>query len=146
MVHIPYRGAAPALLDLIGGQTQAMFPSLAGATPHLRSGRLRALAVTGNKRHPNFPDIPTLAESGLKGFDAEQWYGVVAPMGTPAPIIQTLNQAMAAVLTQADFKAKLSAEAIEPAPMAVSQFASYVQADLSRWQKLAKERNIRLDD
>ena len=88
MVHIPYRGIAPAFTDLIGGQTQAMFPGLAAAVPHIRSGRVRPLAVTGLARHPQFKDLPTLDESGFKGFDAQQWYGVVGPAGMPAAVVQ----------------------------------------------------------
>ena len=92
MVHIPYRGIAPAFTDLMGGQTQAMFPGLAAAVPHIRSGRVRPLAVTGLKRHPQFKDVPTLDESGFKGFDAQQWYGVVGPAGMPAPIVRCVRE------------------------------------------------------
>jgi len=92
MVHIPYRGVAPAFTDLIGGQTQAMFPGLAAAMPHIRSGRVRPLAVTGLQRHPQLKDLPTLDESGFKGFDAQQWYGVVGPAGMPVPIVEQLNE------------------------------------------------------
>ncbi|MES2954587.1 MAG: tripartite tricarboxylate transporter substrate binding protein, partial [Pseudomonadota bacterium] len=98
MVHIPYRGIAPAFTDLIGGQTQAMFPGLAAAVPHIRSGRVRPLAVTGLQRHPQFKDLPTLDESGFKGFDAQQWYGVVGPAGMPASIVKQLNDTLATVL------------------------------------------------
>jgi hypothetical protein len=145
MVHIPYRGIAPAITDLIGGQTQMMFPGLAAALPHIRSGRIRALAVTGNKRHPQVKDIPTLEESGLKGFDAQQWYGVVGPANMPAAIVKTLNDAMLNVLAQPDFKEKLSSEAVELMPMKPAEFAAYMKADLARWTQLAKARNIQLD-
>jgi tripartite-type tricarboxylate transporter receptor subunit TctC len=145
MVHIPYRGIAPAITDLIGGQTQMMFPGLAAALPHIRSGRIRALAVTGTKRHPQVKDIPTLEESGLKGFDAQQWYGVVGPANMPAAIVKTLNDAMLNVLAQPDFKEKLSSEAVELMPMKPAEFAAYMKADLARWTQLAKARNIQLD-
>ena len=107
MVHIPYRGIAPAFTDLMGGQTQAMFPGLAAAVPHIRSGRVRPLAVTGLKRHPQFKDLPTLDESGFKGFDAQQWYGVVGPAGMPAPIVRQLNESLALVLRAPDLREKL---------------------------------------
>ena len=94
MVHIPYRGIAPAFTDLIGGQTQAMFPGLAAALPHIRSGRVRPLAVTGLARHSLFKDLPTLDESGFKGFDAQQWYGVMGPANMPGPIVKTLNESL----------------------------------------------------
>ena len=144
MVHIPYRGVAPAFTDLIGGQTQAMFPGLAAAVPHIRSGRVRPLAVTGLTRHPQFKDLPTLDESGFKGFDAQQWYGVVGPAGMPAPIVKQLNESLATVLKAPDLREKLAVEAIEPLVMSPEQFAAFIQTDIARWTKLAKERKIEL--
>ena len=145
MVHIPYRGIAPAFTDLMGGQTQAMFPGLAAAVPHIRSGRVRPLAVTGLKRHPQFKDLPTLDESGFKGFDAQQWYGVVGPAGMPAPIVKQLNESLALVLRAPDLREKLSVEAIEPIVMSPEEFAAFIKSDIARWTKLAKERKIELD-
>ena len=145
MLHIPYRGIAPAFTDLISGQTQAMFPSLAGGLPHIRSGRIRALAVTGTQRHPLIKDVPTFDEAGLKGFDAQQWYGVMGPAGMAPGLVKQLNEALVSVLNQSDFKDKLSSEAVELKPMSADAFAAYVKADIARWSKLAKERNIRLD-
>jgi len=145
MVHIPYRGIAPAFTDLMGGQTQAMFPGLAAAVPHIRSGRVRPLAVTGAQRHPQFKDVPTLEEAGFKGFDAQQWYGVVGPAGIPAPIVKQLNDSLATVLRAPDLRDKLSVEAIEPLVMSPEQFAAYIKADIARWTALAKERKIQLD-
>jgi len=98
IVHLPYRGIAPAINDLLGGQTQAMFPGLAAALPHLRSGRMRALAVTGKQRSPQLKDAPTMEELGFKGFDAMQWYGSVGPAGLPAEIVRRLNETQVAVL------------------------------------------------
>lgn len=145
MVHIPYRGIAPATTNLIAGQTQAMFPGLAAALPHIRGGRVRALAVTGNQRHPALKDVPTMEEAGLKGFDAQQWYGVVGPAGMPAPIVKQINDAIAQVLAQPDFRDKLSAEAVELTPMTPNQFLEYMKRDLARWTDLARERKINLD-
>ena len=145
MVHIPYRGIAPAFTDLMGGQTQTMFPGLAAAVPHIRSGRVRPLAVTGLKRHPQFKDVPTLDESGFKGFDAQQWYGVVGPAGIPAPIVRQLNESLATVLRASDMREKLSVEAIEPMVMSPDEFAAFIKADIARWTQLAKDRNIVLD-
>ena len=145
MVHIPYRGIAPAFTDLMGGQTQALFPGLAAAVPHIRSGRVRPLAVTGLKRHPQFKDLPTLDESGFKGFDAQQWYGVVGPAGLPAPIVNLLNESLAVVLRAPDLRDKLSVEAIEPMVMQPEQFAAFIKADIDRWTQLAKDRNIALE-
>lgn len=145
MVHIPYRGIAPAFTDLIGGQTQAMFPGLAAAVPHIRSGRVRPLAVTGRQRHPQFKDVPTLDESGFKGFDAQQWYGVVGPAGMPAPIVRQLNETLATVLRAPDLREKLSVEAVEPIVMTPEQFGEFMRADIDRWTKLARDRGIQLD-
>lgn len=145
ITHVPYRGIAPAFTDLIAGQTQAMFPGLAAALPHIRSGRARALAVTGPQRHPQLKDTPTLEELGLKGFDAVQWYGVVGPAGMPAPIVKTLNDTLTTVLNAPDLRDKLSVEAIEPQPMTPDAFAQYIRTDLERWSRLAKARQIQLD-
>ena len=146
MVHLPYRGIAPAFNDLLGGQTQAMFPGLAAALPHIRSGRVRALAVTGAARHPVLKDVPTLIESGYKGFDAIQWYGVVGPAGLPAPVLATLNETLNKVLTGPDLRDRLAAEAVEPMPMSPDAFGKYIRADIARWTAIARERKIDLDN
>jgi tripartite-type tricarboxylate transporter receptor subunit TctC len=146
MVHIPYRGIAPAFTDLMGGQTQAMFPGLAAAVPHIRSGRVRPLAVTGLKRHPQFKDLPTLDESGFKGFDAQQWYGVVGPAGMPVAIVKLLNDTLGTVLRAADLRDKLSVEAVEPMIMTPQQFGQFIVADIARWTQLAHARGIQLDN
>ena len=144
-VHIPYRGVAPAFNDLLGGQTQAMFPGLAAALPHIRSGRVRPLAVTGKARHPLLKDVPTMVEAGFKGFDALQWYGVVGPAGLPTVVLKTLNDTLNSVLTAADLRDKLSAEAVEPSPMTPDAFAQFIREDIARWTKLARDRKIDLD-
>ena len=145
MVHLPYRGIAPAFTDLLGFQTQAMFPGLAAALPHIRSGRVRVLAVTGTARHPLLKDTPTMVEAGFKGFDAQQWYGVVGPAGLPASVLKTLNESLNAVLTGGDLRERLSAEAVEPIPMTPAAFSSFIRADIARWTALARERKIDLD-
>jgi tripartite-type tricarboxylate transporter receptor subunit TctC len=146
MLHIPYRGIAPAFNDLLGGQTQAMFPGLAAALPHLRSGRVRALAVTGRVRSAQLADVPTLEESGLKGFDAMQWYGSVGPAGIPADVVRHLNETQVAVLKDPELRERLSIEAVEPMPMTPEQFGAFIRAEIQRWTALAKARNIRLDE
>jgi tripartite-type tricarboxylate transporter receptor subunit TctC len=122
-----------------------MFPGLAAALPHLKGGRMRAIAVTGSQRHPVIKDVPTLEEAGLKGFEAQQWYGVVGPAGMPSTVVKTLNDALAKVLAQPDFKEKLSAEAVELLPMTPEAFGAFMRADIARWTKVAQERNIRLE-
>jgi tripartite-type tricarboxylate transporter receptor subunit TctC len=146
MVHIPYRGIAPAINDLLGGQTQAMFPGLAAALPHLRSGRMRALAVTGKQRSSQLKDVPTMDEVGFKGFDAMQWYGSVGPAGMAADIVRRLNETQVAVLKAPDLAEKLASEAVEPWPMTPEQFGQYIRTEIARWTALAKARNIQLDE
>ena len=146
MLHIPYRGIAPAFTDLLGGQTQAMFPGLAAALPHLRSGRVRALAVTGRARSAQLKDVPTLEESGFKGFDAMQWYGSVGPAGLAEDIVKRLNETQVAVLRDPDLRERLSVEAVEPMPMTPEQFGQFMRDDIQRWSALAKAKNIHLDE
>jgi len=145
MVHIPYRGIAPAFTDLVGGRTQAMFPGLAAALPYIRAGRIRPLAVTGLTRSAQIKDVPTLDELGFKGFDAMQWYGSVGPAGMPGDIVKQLNAALETVLKSHDLRDKLAVEAVEPMPMSPEQFGQYIRNEITRWTALAKERNIRLD-
>ena len=145
MVHIPYRGIAPAFTDLVGGRTQAMFPGLAAALPYIRAGRIRPLAVTGLTRSAQIKDVPTLDELGFKGFDAMQWYGSVGPAGMPADIVKQLNEALNTVLKSHDLRDKLAVEAVEPMPMSPEQFGQYIRKEITRWTALAKERGIRLD-
>jgi tripartite-type tricarboxylate transporter receptor subunit TctC len=145
MVHIPYRGIAPAITDVIGGQTQAMFPGLAAALPHIRSGRLRPLAVTGRHRAEQLKEIPTLEELGLKNFDAMQWYGVVGPANMPREVVSRLNISLAQVLSAADLRDKLSGEAIEPQAMSPEAFGKYIQADVARWTALVKAQNLQIE-
>ena len=145
LTHVPYRGIAPAFTDLIGGQTQAMFPGLAAALPHVESGRARILAITGNVRSPRVKDVPTLDELGYKGFDSVQWYGVVGPAGIPAPVVRLLNDTLNQTLRAPDLREKLSVEAVEPMPMTSEQFADYIRHDIQRWSTLAQQRNIHLD-
>ena len=146
VVHVPYRGIAPAINDLLGGQTQAMFPGLAAALPHLRSGRMRALAVTGKQRSPQLKDVPTMEEVGFKGFDAMQWYGSVGPAGLPAEVVRRLNETQVAVMKTPDLAEKLAGEAVEPWPMTPEEFGQYIRAEIARWTALAKARNIQLDE
>jgi tripartite-type tricarboxylate transporter receptor subunit TctC len=145
MTHVPYKGIAPAFNDFLGGQTQAMFPGLAAALPYTRSNRAKPIAVTGKARHPVLPEVPTLEEAGLAGFDAMQWYGVVGPARIPADIVTLLNTTLATVLNAPDLADKLSGEAVQPMPMSPTQFGEFIRDDIARWTKLAKERNIRLE-
>ena len=146
IVHVPYRGIGPAITDILGGQTQALFPGLAAALPHIKAGKMKPLAVTGIRRHPLLPDVPTFEESGYKGFDGVQWYGIVGPANLPAPIVTQLNTEINKLLAQPELRERLSGEALEPMPMSADAFGRYIRDDIARWTKLARERNIAIVD
>jgi tripartite-type tricarboxylate transporter receptor subunit TctC len=144
--HVAYRGISPAITDILGGQTQALFPGLAAALPHIKADKMRPLAVTGGKRHPLLPDVPTFEELGHKGFDGVQWYGIVGPANLPPAIVATLNKAINDALSDPALRERLSGEALEPMPMTPEQFGAYMRGDIAKWTKVAKERNIQLTD
>jgi tripartite-type tricarboxylate transporter receptor subunit TctC len=146
IVHVPYRGIGPAITDILGGQTQALFPGLAAALPHIKAGKMKPLAVTGTKRHPLLPDVPTFEELGYKGFDGVQWYGIVGPANIPPPIVKRLNEEINKLLANPDLRERLSSEALEPMPMSPEQFGQYMRDDIDKWSRLAKARNIQLND
>jgi len=145
-VYAHYRGIGPALTDMLGGQIQVLMPGLAAALPHIRAGKIRPLAVTGFERHPLIPGVPTFEESGFKGFDGVQWYGIVGPAKLPQEITQRLNAEINKALASPALRQRLSGEAIDPMPMTPEQFASFIRADIARWSALARERGISLDD
>jgi len=145
-VYGHYRGIGPALADLIGGQIQVLMPGLAAALPHIRSGRIRPIAITGLKRHPLQPNLPTFEEEGFPGFDAVQWYGIVGPARLPAQVTSKLNAEINKAIAAPALQQRLASEAIDPMPMSSEQFAAFIQADIARYRKLARERNISLDD
>ena len=144
-VHVPYRGIAPAFTDLMGGQTQAMFPSLFAALPYITTNKMRALAVTGNKRNPVAPNIPTFKELGYEGFDGQQWYGLIGPAKLPEPIVTKLNTELNKILSSPEFFDKFSSEAFIPMPTTPQQFGTYMKDDIARWAKLVKDRNIEIE-
>lgn len=145
MVHVPYRGGSPMMADLLGGQVQAALPSLSTALPHIRSGRVRALAVTSLKRNPALPDVPTLEELGLKGFSAVQWYGVHGSAGIPRPIVQRLNEEINRQISAPELNERLSHEAINLMPMTPEQFGQYVRSDQAQWAQVVKARKLSMD-
>ncbi len=145
MVHVPYRGIGPAYTDLLAGQTQAMLPTLYAAIPYLKSNRVRALAVTGQKRSSAEPNIPTFKELGFNGFDGQQWYGVVGPANMPEPIVAKLNTELNKVLASSEFSQEMTSEAMTLMPMTPTQFTNYIKEDIARWAKVAKERHIEIE-
>ena len=146
VTHIAYRGIGPAFTDILGGRTQAMLPGLAAALPHIKAGKLKPLAVTGTRRHPLLPDVPTFEESGYPGFDGVQWYGIVGPANLPPAIVQRLNDEINKALASPELRERLSGEALEPMPMTPVEFGRYMQNDIAKWTKLAKERDIHLTE
>jgi len=145
MVHVPYRGIGPAFTDLLGGQTDAMLPTLFASIPYIKTDRIRALAVTGQKRSPAEPSIPTFKELGYSGFDGQQWYGISGPANLPAPVVAKINSELNKVLSSHEFSEKMSNEALTLMPMTPQQFGAYIKDDIARWTKVAKERHIELD-
>ena len=145
IVHVPYKGNAQAMTDLMAGQESLSFPTGPSAMPHVRAKRLRALGVTGAKRAVGLPDIPTIAESGLPGYHASAWYGVLAPAGTPAAIVAKLQSEIHVALRASDIVDKLSAQGLEPAPDTAEEFARFIVAELAKWNKVIAAAGIKVE-
>jgi tripartite-type tricarboxylate transporter receptor subunit TctC len=145
-VVVHYRGIGPAINDFRAGQTMMMMPGLAAALPHIKAQKMRPIAVTGLKRHPLLPEVRTIEESGFKGFDGVQWYGIVGPAKLPGEITSRLSAEINKALASRTLQERLSAEAIEPMPMSPEQFARFIESEITRWGALAKERKIQLDE
>ncbi len=145
MVHVPYRGSGPALIDLIGGQVQIGVPSAPASMPHVRSGKLKALAVTTVERSPLVPELPSVAESGVAGFSIDSWYGFVAPTGTPAPIIRKLNAEIVKILKKPTVSSYLAKEGAVPMGSSPTELAATMQAELTKWEKVILSANIKFE-
>ena len=144
-LHIPYRGTAPSVTDLIAGQVDATFTGAPAVLPHVRSGRLRALAVSSPQRIAALPDVPTVAESGYPGFEADQWYGVVAPSGTPAAVVARLNAEINKALALPDVAQQLAVEGAAPTPTTPQAFGQLIASEIPRWAEVVKAGNVRAD-
>jgi tripartite-type tricarboxylate transporter receptor subunit TctC len=145
MVHIPYKGSGPAIQDVIGGQVPMMFDTSVVAGPHIESGRLRALAVTSSKRAAVFPGVPTMAESGVPGYDVVSWQAVFAPAGTPKPIVDRLHAEIAKILKEPDVQERLAKLGLDPSGMAPAELAAFQKAEIDKWAKVIKAANIKID-
>lgn len=143
--HIPYKGAAPAMNDLLGGQVKLGFPSLPPATPHVRAGRLKAIAVTGLKRSAALADVPTVAESGYAGFSVDNMYGVLATAGTPKSVVDRLNSEFLRILRATDIHERLASQGYDPVGNSPEEFGRYLQAEVSKWAKVIKAAGLRAD-
>ena len=139
LVHVPYKGAGPALADLLGGQVQAMCTSLAGLINFIKSGRVRALGVTTAKRNPQLPEVPTIVESGVPGYEVTIWYAVFAPVATPKAIVQKLNAEMVKALNAPEMKERMALQGMDPAPSTPAELAAFVKAETVKWAKAAKD-------
>ena len=138
MTHVPYKGGGPAMIDLVGGQVQLVFATAASAVPQIKGGKIKGLAVTTAKRSALMPNLPTIAEAGLPGFDANNWYGVLAPAKTPRPIILRLNSEIAKVLAMPDVKNFLFNQGLDPAAGTPEQFGAYIKSEMTKWAKVVK--------
>ena len=145
MTHIPYKGGAPAMIDLVGGQVQVIFATVSTAISSIQGGKVRALGMTGNQRYESLPEVPTIAEAGLVGFDVNGWYGLYAPAGTPKDIITRLNAEVVRILAMPDVKARLLDAGIIATSSSPEAFAAYAQAETTRWAKVVKDANIKTE-
>jgi len=144
-VHVPYKGGGPAMVDLMGGHVQYQLGSLIQTTPHIRSGKLKALATGGSKRNPILPDVPTVSEAGVPGYEANNWWGIAAPAGTPPAIIEKLNSAVAASLNAERLRKAFAAEGAEVLQMTPAEFSRFVADETAKWGKVVKEADIKLN-
>ncbi|HZN26850.1 MAG TPA: tripartite tricarboxylate transporter substrate binding protein [Burkholderiales bacterium] len=145
IVHVPYKGSGPAVVDLLAGHVSMNFDTMPPVLPHIKSGRMRALALTTPKRSPQLPDVPTMMEVGLKGFDMTNWYGMMAPAKTPRDIVVKLNGEVNRIVRLPDAKAKLEEAGTQLDPMSPEQFASFLHAEIAKYAKLVKAANVSLD-
>jgi tripartite-type tricarboxylate transporter receptor subunit TctC len=143
MVHVPYKGNVPAFTDMLAGLVSLSFPSMPSAVPHVKSGRLRALGVTTVKRSPAAPDIPTIAESGLPGYESTSWYGMLAPARTQPAIVTRLRDVIVSVLGSPDMKEKFAAQGLDPVGNAPQQFEAVIRSEITKWAKVVKASGAR---
>lgn len=138
LVHIPYKGSAPAIIDMVGGQVQVMFDNMPSALPHVKAGKLRALAVTSAQRSPSAPDVPTMGEAGLAGFDVQSWFGLVAPKGTPKEIITRMNAEAVKALASTEIKERFLDLGAVGGPMSPEAFGEFIRDEITRWSEVVK--------
>jgi tripartite-type tricarboxylate transporter receptor subunit TctC len=144
-IHIPYKGGAPAVTDLVAGRLSLMMANLTTAQPHIRSGRLRSLGIGTKARSPLFPEMPTVAESGVPGYEANNWNGIVVPSGTPGAIVNLLQTAVADVLKEPVIAERMAKSALDPIGDTPAEFARYLRAEAQKWGKLVKSAGIKAE-
>jgi tripartite-type tricarboxylate transporter receptor subunit TctC len=142
IVHVPYKGGGPAMVDLLSGNINLIIATAASAVPHIKSGKIKAIAVSTAKRSGLVPDLPTISEAGLKGFEANNWYGILVPAGTPRPIIDRLNKEVVAVLNLPDVKEFLFKQGLDTAPSTPDEFGAYIRSEKAQWEKVIKAAGL----
>jgi len=142
ILHIPYKGVQPAMVDVISGQVAINFPSILSGSPHARSGRVRAIAVTGAKRSPAVPELPTMQEAGVKNYESMTWYAIVAPAGTPQDIVTKLSVEVAAILKHPETNERLSREGADPVGSTPQEFGRFMQSEIEKWRKVIRTAGI----
>ena len=145
LTHIPYKGSAPAVSDLLGNQIAIMFDNMPSVIPHVRSGKLRAIAISTAKRSPELPDVPTIAEAGVPGYEAVSWFGLFAPAATPKPVLDKLSTALSKVLANPEVQKKISAQGGETVNETPAQFAAFIRSETTKWGKVVKESGATVD-
>ena len=145
LLHVPFKGGGPAMIDVIGGHTKVMFSSLVQTTPHIRSGKLRALGTGGLTRNPVLPDVPAIAEAGVPGYEAVNWWGVVAPAGTPAAIVEKLHKEITAVQESDEVKKHFASEGAQVVQMSSPEFAAFIEKEMKKWERVVKEGGIKAE-
>lgn len=145
LTHIPYKGSAPAVSDLLGNQIAIMFDNMPSVIPHVRSGKLRAIAISTAKRSPELPDVPTIAEAGVPGYEAVSWFGMFAPAATPKPVLDKLSTALSKVLANPEVQKKISAQGGETVNETPAQFAAFIRSETTKWGKVVKESGATVD-
>ncbi len=145
IVHVPFKGGGPAMADVMAGNTQITIGSLIQMMPHIRSGRLRVLGVGGAKRNPSLPDVPTIAEAGVPGYEANNWWGILAPAGTSAAIVKRLHTETAAILASAEIQKQFESQGAEAVNMSTAEFGKFIRTETAKWERVVKEAGIRAE-
>ncbi len=145
VMHVPYKGGGPAMADVIAGQAQIVMPSLIQVVPHIKSGRLRVLGTSGTRRSAVLPDVPTISESGVSGYEAHNWWGLLAPAGTPAPVVEKLHKDLTSVLSSRETEKRFETEGAEVVRMTPAEFGRFISAELVKWSRVAREVGIKAE-
>ena len=143
LVHVPYKGSSPAIADLLGSQISMIFDNLPSALPHIKAGKLKALAVTSSQRVPQLPNVPTMVEAGVPGYDVMSWFGLLAPANTPKPLIDKLNQAIVEILKTPDVQQQIEAQGAIPTPETPAQFAAFIRNEIEKWNKVVQTAKLK---